>query len=449
MADPSQPTVKLDTWPQIAAYLGISVREAQYRAKDEGLPVHHGPGKKGRVWAFQQELDAWKAEMDAAGLRVPDGATESASDSPVALEAGGDASQPVPLSPAPSLLSRRNILLGTGVALGGALVTGASLGLWRPREIAALALDGPILVARDTSGKELWRHLFSDGLYEAYYQLSGYPAWWIGDLDGDGHSEALFRYDSAKSAGMSSSLFCFSRTGDVKWVFNPGHVVRDSGGEIIPRYRIPSFQVSFSATPERQARIAVGGGHPTDQPFQIAFLDPSGKLVAEYWHPGQLWRLAETRAAVGGAPRLLAGGVNNGEHCATLVMLDPFAMKGATTPSRMKDQHFRLLDMPEAQEEAVILFPRSCLSEDEPYTRLDTLEADEQAVRVRVVESAALTKRVIFYEFDPSLVLRRAFLSTEYRQEHAKLEQSGELSHTAAVDEAELARGVEIRRKRS
>jgi hypothetical protein len=212
-------------------------------------------------------------------------------------------------------------------------------------------------------------------------------------------------------------------------------------------YNIVAFSVFLSGGPRRVARVAASSIHPTDQPCQLAFLNATGNLVAEYWHPGQLYLLTKSRAGFGGAPRLLAGGVNNGEHRATVVVLDPFAMKGISTPSRMKDQHFRLLDMPEAHEEMVVLFPRSCLSTGEPYTRLTLIEADERAVRINVAEGHdPFTPNVLLYDFDPSLVPKRVTLSSEYSQAHIRLERSGTLLHSAIVDEAELLRSLEIRR---
>jgi hypothetical protein len=313
--------------------------------------------------------------------------------------------------------------------------------------MAMLSVDGPVLIARDASGRELWRHLFKDGLYRDYYDPAKLASSYrIGDFDGDGCAEALFIYDGLGKDGTSSSLYCFDPTGEVRWVFHPGRVVRDSGGEIRPLYHIFTLLVTFSAAPEHRARIAVSSVPPEDQACQLALLTASGEMVAEYWHPGHLNLLAERSAGVGAAPRLIAGGVNNGEHRATLVILDPFAMKGASTPSRMRDQQFRLLDLPEAHEELVILFPRTCLSRNEPYTRVREIDADEHGVRVMVMESHDVTPRIIDYDFAPSFSLRRAFLSSEYRAEHLRLEQAGKLTHSADVDEAGLARSLEFRR---
>jgi len=49
----TQPPDQFKTWSEIAGYLGISVREAQYRETNEGLPIRRMGGKKPRVWKEQ------------------------------------------------------------------------------------------------------------------------------------------------------------------------------------------------------------------------------------------------------------------------------------------------------------------------------------------------------------------------------------------------------------
>lgn len=58
----SQPTVdRLDSWKEIAAYLGREVRTVQGWEKNEGLPIHrHQHARQGSVYAFRAELDAWR-----------------------------------------------------------------------------------------------------------------------------------------------------------------------------------------------------------------------------------------------------------------------------------------------------------------------------------------------------------------------------------------------------
>jgi hypothetical protein len=51
---------RLDSWKEIAVYLGREVRTAQRWEKREGLPVHrHIHPKASSVRAFKHEIDAW------------------------------------------------------------------------------------------------------------------------------------------------------------------------------------------------------------------------------------------------------------------------------------------------------------------------------------------------------------------------------------------------------
>jgi len=53
-------TDRLDSWKEIAVYLGREVRTAQRWEKREGLPIHrHIHEKASSVCAFKHEIDAW------------------------------------------------------------------------------------------------------------------------------------------------------------------------------------------------------------------------------------------------------------------------------------------------------------------------------------------------------------------------------------------------------
>jgi Tol biopolymer transport system component len=67
---------RLDSWKQIAAYLGRGVTTLQRWEQEEGLPIHRLPhAKKGSVFAFRHELDAWLAQRAQARPKSPgDGA---------------------------------------------------------------------------------------------------------------------------------------------------------------------------------------------------------------------------------------------------------------------------------------------------------------------------------------------------------------------------------------
>jgi len=350
-------------------------------------------------------------------------------------------------------LRRRNALLAVASAL--CLVVILMVGYYRnSKPVATVGLDGQFLVAYDASGKTLWRHFLEQGIESYRYNPAAMADLsWIGDLGGDGGQEVLFAYSPniessiAAKGSASSLLLCFTQRGRLKWSFRVGRKVRDIGQEIYPTYKTLAMRVVLSSGRHPSARIVVASAHPTHQACQLAFLDAGGNLRAEYWHPGHLSKLLilpDPR----GSPRLVAAGVNNGEHQATLVELDPFALSGPSTPSQMKDQRFRLLDMPEAHGEIVALFPRTCLSKDAPYTRVGSIEAHEGGfVVIEIEDYKGDSNRLVYYDFDSSLRLKNAFLSSQFREEHMKLEQAGFINHSWRQDQDLLSTGLVYRPK--
>src|SRR5260370_22742462 len=95
------PGKKLDSWGEIASYLGREVRTVQRWENTEALPVHrHEHKKKSTVYAYTGELDAWikkrqpkdDPEADAAFAREQ---ALAGTDSPIELV------EPPVLPPAP------------------------------------------------------------------------------------------------------------------------------------------------------------------------------------------------------------------------------------------------------------------------------------------------------------------------------------------------------------
>lgn len=72
------PEDRLDSWKEIAAYLGREVRTVQGWEKSEGLPIHrHQHARQGSVYAFRSELNEWRdgrretPEQPPAGVIPP------------------------------------------------------------------------------------------------------------------------------------------------------------------------------------------------------------------------------------------------------------------------------------------------------------------------------------------------------------------------------------------
>src|SRR6266849_1916730 len=72
-ASPNErPVDRLDSWKEIAVYLGRGVTTAQRWEQEEALPIKRLPHtKKGSVFAFKSELDAWRAARAQPGPLRP------------------------------------------------------------------------------------------------------------------------------------------------------------------------------------------------------------------------------------------------------------------------------------------------------------------------------------------------------------------------------------------
>jgi tetratricopeptide (TPR) repeat protein len=116
---------RLDSWKEIASYLKRSVRSVQRWEAEEGMPVHrHLHDKRGTIYGFKAELDAWWKERGAI-LADRNGAEKSAVPS---LESGAiDAvsiDQPPGIDSVVSASSRPHsaALIGAGFALAVGLL---------------------------------------------------------------------------------------------------------------------------------------------------------------------------------------------------------------------------------------------------------------------------------------------------------------------------------------
>src|SRR5712664_1760256 len=112
------PEDRLDSWKEIAAYLNRDVTTVQRWEKREGMPVHrHLHDRKGSVYAFRAELDAW------AGSRNLRAAQENGGNNP-------SPSEPPPRAAISTFLVSWKFALPLATALA-ALTIGA--GLWLQR----------------------------------------------------------------------------------------------------------------------------------------------------------------------------------------------------------------------------------------------------------------------------------------------------------------------------
>ena len=111
-------TYRLDSWKEIARYVGRDVRTVQRWEQREGLPVHrHHHHKRGSVYADSREIDRWRASRDVKVRPMRYRALLAAA---AALAAAGlmfalveryDA-EPGPVAPTPNPEAYRHYLVG-------------------------------------------------------------------------------------------------------------------------------------------------------------------------------------------------------------------------------------------------------------------------------------------------------------------------------------------------
>lgn len=425
----------LSTWAEIAAYLGVSIRTAQNYERMHGLPVRRNPGDKARVFAYPRDLDLWRQHGK--------GSTDAGSE-PTNLP------NRAPLEAPPAQIRPKQrwrqwvILFATGAAL---LALAISAIARRPAEMADIRVHRDELLALNSAGQIVWRHRFPWPLEaDLYKDANRYEHSWIGTLPGEREQVLLFSAHSNNAIG--DTLTCFDRKGNSRWSFRPGRRVYDRAGTAMaPPFFVAAFGIARSSRPSA-VRIVVSSVHYTDQPGQIALLDTMGRVIAEYWHPGHLNYMAIADLDGDGNPEVLLGGVNNGYHQATLVVLDPLRLRGVSTTEPSPDWRFDLTGMPATREKTAIFFPRSCVSRGQPYTRVAALRITPERIIVNIAEGSDLTSSPqLIYDFDHHFHIEEVQGNDDYREKHAAMNRAGELAHMLTAQEfQDLGNKLVVRR---
>jgi len=428
----------LEGWKAIAAHLRVSVRTAQYLEKKQELPIFRCGGEGGQVSAWPADLEAWQAAGRKWSLPPP-GPEGPAQAKAVARTESANPGSSIP----PQGLPRRRRAAGwlAALAAGGALL---ALTVWLAsgktgRTPAGFDVAGSDLVTFDQHGKELWRYAFEQPLFIAGYKNeTAQPRMvWFANLDGSGHTDTLFIYMPADWQARGKAVYCFSDTGRLKWRFVPGRRVSDKTHSFEPVF-FASDVLILPRTRLGGPWVVISSIHEADYPGQIAVLSPGGRLLSEYWHSGHVPHLLAADIDGDGVPEVLAAGVNNGYQRATLIALDPRRVYGT---SRQPEGDFRQLQgMDVGAEKAVILFPKTCVSEGiEEYNRVVSLRQVGDTLEAYVMEAASERHHAqpyLIYLFDRGLKLLGVTHSDQFVSWHKSLEAEGKLTH--AFDESEM-----------
>ena len=405
---------ELHGWKQIADYLDSSVRKAQDDEKKLGLPIRRALGAKGHVIAYRSELDEWKARVFASSVSPP-------------------------LQPSETPPRRQFAITSIAIAvtLGGTL-TAAGFLLNQPRDPVSIQADGANLMALDAKSREVWRHAMPWEMKEDIYKNTSETSarrFQFLDLDGYPGPELLAEYMPQRHETLGNFLYAFDRKGEPLWSFKAGKEVSDKRGSFTPVYWLDPFEVVASKDGSHLKIIATSH-HSVHYPNQVVVLDAQGKITGEYWHSGHLRRLSTADLDRDGIPEAILGGANVGWHKATLVVLDPRNVSGASTQPP-GDPH-QLQGFPPGSEKAVVLFPRSCLGKHEEFDIVSQIRVTDN--RITVVVQQSVNEYVGYYlvfELDWNLNLITVRPSDTFQARHREMEVQGLLDHP--YSEAEMA----------
>jgi hypothetical protein len=318
---------RLESWKEIADFFNVSVRTVQSWEIEKGLPVYRNPGARGRVWAEESELQAW-------------------------LDAQASAQAPEPARP------RRRFLLP--VVLFATLCLVALLAFYAlrrpPGMPASVKTEGLSLIAFDDQGSELWRRRLPFENFAATPPgTSELVKPTFLDLTGDGKPEVLFPLRGHDQRGQNSILLCFSHDGQPLWQFEPGRAIR-TVIESHPRIYLLRALAPVTLKHGSPPHLALVSTQSPNFISQVALLDSGGRLVREYWHSGHFNSIGARNFDGDDIPELVLAGVSNGYLAATLVVLNPLTMSGASTESSRNHQ---ILGQGDPVERARLLFART------------------------------------------------------------------------------------------
>ena len=159
---------RLDSWKAIAEYLGRDVSTARRWEKTAGLPVRRLPGTNSRsVFAYRDEIDAWRNGTPASALELPSVITEPSSSTVITSPVVEAATVPPPGALATERSSWRALTVVALTAVVLVVIVLASIA-WRARTShadapATLQVRADGIVAIGGDGTERWRYPFPPG----------------------------------------------------------------------------------------------------------------------------------------------------------------------------------------------------------------------------------------------------------------------------------------------
>jgi hypothetical protein len=412
------------TWSEIAGYLGISVREAQYRETNEGLPIRHMGGKKPRVWALRSDLDAWLNAETAAINRHPNPLPDLA-------PANVTAPPPAEEGRAPNAKWGRRAVLGAAGLAAAAVGSKLFFGTRKPR-VKRAVLTGDLLTALDGLGSPIWTHRFSGDLDEPGAAELRWRVQVI-DLEGSGSPGVLAvcrRVAQAfpAHAATTDELWYFGSDGEITWTLPCRPNLTDfDGSQFEPAWTCSQV---IAVPSGKQLALWVAVHHYWRWPGCVIRVDARGAASVQFANAGFVELICRLTRPNG--EFAVIAGANNAfdrSFAAILGVGDPPSCSPAGGAAR-----YHFANGPSGTPRDYILFPTNEMltAVDAPYGVAMNLNQTNDGGFV-VWVSAGDRMALFLYEFSGTNEPKSVMPSDSCATVHRRLEAEGKLNHSWAA----------------
>jgi hypothetical protein len=414
MMDNPQNSGWLNSWKEIAGYLGRDIRTCLRWDKNLGLPIHRvdPESPKSRVYAFKAELDEWlrQATLNNAERQR---------------------------SPQRQGSWKKILTLGIPVlGIAAALLLIVLNRIRGPAEPADFHIEKSALVILNEKGKELWRYdtglrnLAEEASYRRNFQFRRTsedaiahlaPYLMIKDINADGKMEVLFTTQTIDERN-EGELICFNDRGGELWRFKAGRELKFGPMVYSDDYRICGFD-TFDIENDGKLEIFVSSLHNPHWPTQLVALSSHGELLGEYWHSGHLSEFAFDDLDGDGKMEIIFAGLNNEYGKGCLVVFEVDDLHGS---SPQMEEEFRCPELGRGSEKFYILFPR---------TDVDLIAHPVEAIgRIDIQKNMRLSlvaaiSRILFI-LNPELAVENVVFSHGFMQMHQEGVLAGKLKST-------------------
>ncbi len=453
----------LESWKEIAEHCGRSVRTVQ-RWAQRGLPVYRDAGgTSDRVYAFAEEIDAWRLAQALQGT----GNGHDDGDSPIAVDSDDPTSPtettdedavPVPSAesqPAEPVVpidaavpvaattgrKQRTWLRAAGLLLAVLVVGAAALYFFRQtggadtHRLARALAEGDTVIGYDTTGQRLWATRLPGSVMQETPEflatnagICGGRQFVLADLEGDGTPEVLANVHTSLTA---SDLYCLEADGRIRWRYRPGESLEFGGRPVSAEWFVRFFHVT-DADGDGEKEIVLPAVHYQLFPAKMVVLGADGAVRGQYLHTGHFLNLTLTDLDRDGRTEILTVGINNAFRQGFLALLDPSDLAGISPPSG--DAAYTCAGQPPGHELYYLLFPRDCINRaTHEYGGMDGIVVEQEQIvvstfwTIRPPEGVAVGS--VLYYLDRWLALRWVDFDNGYSVLHAYLERIGHVDH--------------------